>query len=68
MSDDKKAVYETFIEDMLNTFNSRLAEFNDVKNLSEFEQGRQCAYWEIVDIVKTRHKMILEVLDLEEEL
>lgn len=69
MSDKEKViVYEMQIEDMLNTLNSRLLEFKDIKDLSKFEQGRQCAYIEMMDIIKTRHKMILEALEIEEEI
>ena len=69
MSDNEKtAVYEMHIEDMLNALNNRLLEFKDMANLSEFENGRQCAYEEMMDIIKTRHKMILEVLEIEEEI
>ena len=64
MSDKDKVIeYELQIEDMLHTLNERLSEFGDGKNLSEFEQGRQLAYTEMVDIIKTRHKMIVEVLE-----
>lgn len=64
MTDNEKAVeYELHIEDMLKTLQERLAEFGDAKDLSEFEQGRQIAYTEILDIIETRHKMILSVLD-----
>ena len=66
MSDKDKVIeYELQIEDMLNALTSRLAEFEGKKNLSEFEQGRQLAYIEIMETIKTRHKMILEVLEEE---
>jgi hypothetical protein len=64
MSDQEKLqVYELHIEDMMNALNDRLAELNSTKDLSEFEQGRQCAYEEIMDIIRTRHKIIMDVLE-----
>lgn len=64
MTDKEKVVeYELQIEDMLHALQERLDEFGN--NLSEFEQGRQSAYTEMMDIIKTRHKMILEVLEEE---
>lgn len=57
---EKVVEYETQIEDMLRTIQERLDEFGD--NLSPFQQGRQLAYEEMMDIIKTRHKMILDVL------
>jgi hypothetical protein len=63
MNDKEKVVeYELQIEDMLHAIQERLDEFGDSKKLSEFEQGRQTAYLEMMDIIKTRHKMILDVL------
>lgn len=64
MTDKEKLIeYELQIEDILNAVTERLAEFSDEKKMSEFEQGRHLAYMEIMDIVKTRHSMILDVLD-----
>ena len=60
---EKVMVYEAHIEDMLNTLNNRLLAFNDTKDLCEFEQGRQCAHEEMMDIIKIRHKIIMEVLE-----
>ena len=61
MTDEQKVVqYETEIEDMLNVLQQRLSEFQGV--LDDFEQGRQLAYEEIMDIIKTRHQVILEVI------
>lgn len=66
MSDKEKVIeYELQIEDLLRTIQERLEEFGDGKDLSEFEQGRQMAYVEMVDIIKTRHKMIMDVLSEE---
>lgn len=63
MSDKDKVIeYELQIEDMLHAINERLSEFGDGKDLDDFEQGRQLAYTEIMEIIKTRHQMILEVL------
>ena len=62
-SEEKIAAYELQIEDMLHTIEDRLGEFVDVQNLSEFEQGRQVAYIEMMDIIKTRHKILLDVLE-----
>lgn len=63
MSDKEKVIeYEIQIEDMLNAINDRLSEFSDNKDMNEFEQGRQLAYTEIMDIIRTRHKMILDVI------
>ena len=63
MNDKEKVVeYELQIEDMLRALQERIEEFGDSKKLSEFEQGRQTAYLEMMDIIKTRHKMILDVL------
>lgn len=64
MSDREKMVeYELHIEGMLKAIQERLDEFDSPNNLSEFEQGRQIAYIEMMDIIKTRHKMVLEVLN-----
>lgn len=64
MSDKDKIVeYELQIIDMLQAIQERLDEFHASDKLTEFDQGRQAAYFELVDIIKTRHKMILEVLD-----
>lgn len=66
MNDKEKVVeYELQIEDMLHALQGRLDEFKDSKKLTEFEQGRQTAYLEMMDIIKTRHKMIMEVISEE---
>lgn len=59
---DKLLHYEVHLEDMLRVFQSRLTEFENRDKLSEFEQGRQLAYWEMMDIIRTRHSMILELI------
>ena len=62
MSDKEKVIeYELQIEDMLNTIQNRLTELESQKR-SEFEDGRYLAYTEMMDIIKTRHKMIMEVI------
>ncbi len=64
MSDNEKVVeYELQIEDMLHALQDRLGEFESGSKLSEFEHGRQAAYMEMMDIIKTRHSMILEVIE-----
>lgn len=66
MSDKDKVIeYELQIEDMLHAINERLSEFEDGEDLNDFEQGRQLAYTEIMEIIRTRHQMILEVLNEE---
>ena len=63
MNDTEKVVeYELQIEDMLHTLQERLGEFGETETLTEFEQGRQEAYLEMMDIIRTRHQMILDVL------
>lgn len=63
MSDNEKVVeYELQIEDMLHALQGRLDEFGESKELTEFEQGRQIAYLEMMDIIKTRHQMIMDVM------
>jgi len=59
---DKVIEYELQIEDMLKAIQENLDELKQQKDLSKFEQGRQLAYEEMLDIIKTRHSMILDVL------
>lgn len=62
MTDKEKVVqYETQIEDMMNVIRQRLLEFEG--ELDEFEQGRQLAYTEMLEIIQTRHKMIMDVIE-----
>ena len=63
-AEDKVVEYELQIEDMLQTLQERLDEFQG-KKLDDFEQGRKLAYTEMMDIIKTRHKMILDVISEE---
>ena len=68
MDDREKVIeYEVHIENILHVLQERLAEFGDGKGLSEFEQGRHLAYWEMMDIIKTRHSMILELIADEDD-
>lgn len=64
MNDKEKVIaYEMHIEDMLNVLIERLAEFEGMDELEPFQQGRQLAYIEMIDIIKTRHGLILELLE-----
>ena len=68
MSDKEKVLeYEVHIENMLQVLQERLAEFGDGKDLSDFEQGRHLAYLEMMDIIKTRHSIILELIADEDD-
>lgn len=60
--DDRIAVYEANIEDMLRVIKDRLDELNATRPLDTFEQGRQLAYTEMWEIIQTRHQIIMEVL------
>jgi predicted XRE-type DNA-binding protein len=63
MSDKDKVVeYELQLEDMLHAIQERISEL-DGKKLDEFEEGKLLAYVEMMDIIKTRHKMILDVIE-----
>ena len=68
MNDNEKVVaYEMHIEDMLYVLIERLAEFEGMNELEPFQQGRQLAYIEMIDIIKTRHGLILELLEDSED-
>lgn len=58
---DKVIVYEMQLEDLIHTLQGRLSEMEKIKR-DEFEDGRYLAYTEIMDIIKTRHKMIMDVI------
>lgn len=60
MDNSKTAVWETQIIDMLQTIQKRYDEIDP--NESEFESGRQEAYQEVLEIIKTRYEMLLEVV------
>ena len=64
-TDDKVLEYEIQIADMLHVLQGRLEEFSG-KKLDDFELGRQLAYTEMMDIIKTRHQMILDVISDDE--
>ena len=65
MTDKEKVIeYELQIEDMLHTIQQRMIELESKKR-NEFEDGRYLAYTEIMDIIKTRHKMIMDVISEE---
>lgn len=64
ISDSGKVVtYELHIEDMLYVLKERLAELNASAELNEFQQGRQLAYIEMLDIIRTRYRMIWEMFE-----
>lgn len=68
MNDKEKVIaYEMHIEDMLNVLIERLAEFQGANELEPFQQGRHLAYIEMIDIIKTRHGLILELLETDED-
>lgn len=58
--ENKAAVYETNIEDMLSAIQERLDELSG-KDLDAFDKGRQMAFAEMLEIIKTRHKIIWDV-------
>ena len=59
---DKILEYEIQIRDMLNTLRERYDELADCNELSDFEAGRKLAYFEIMDIIRTRHTLIVELI------
>lgn len=64
MSDKDKVIeYELQIEDMLHALQDRLDELDKAKDLDDFEKGRQLAFTEMMDIIKNRHKMIMDVIN-----
>jgi len=60
--EDMLVVYETQIEDMLRELQERLDELSE-NNLDDFELGRKLAFTEMLEIIKNRHKIILEFLE-----
>ena len=60
--DDRIVVYEANIEEMLRVIKGRIDEMNSAQVLDAFEQGRQLAYTEMWDIIRTRHRIIMDVL------
>ena len=68
MNDNEKVIaYEMHIEDMLNVLVERLAEFEGKSELDPFQQGRHLAYIEMMDIIRTRHGLIFELLEDSED-
>ena len=68
MNDKEKVIaYEMHIEDMLNVLIERIAEFRGANELEPFQQGRQLASIEMMDIIKIRHGLILELLEDSED-
>lgn len=61
--DDRVAVYEANIEEMLRVIKDRLDELTATQPLNTFEQGRQLAYTEMWEIIQTRYGIILDVLN-----
>lgn len=59
MDNSKTAVWETQIIDMLHTMQERYDEIDPSE--SEFESGRQEAYQEMLEIIKTRYEMLQEI-------
>ena len=59
MDNSKTAVWETQIIDMLHTIQGRYDEIDPSE--SEFESGRQEAYQEMLEIIKTRYEMLQEI-------
>ena len=61
-AEEKVIEYELQIKDMLHAIQERLDEFAGM-SLDDFELGRHLAYVEMMDIIKTRHQMILELIE-----
>ena len=51
------------IEDLLKAIAERLDELSKEPQLDDFQKGRQFAFWEVMDMIKTRHAMILELVE-----
>ena len=63
MSDKEKVVvYEMHIEDMLHALFERLSEYDNIEANDLFQQGRQLAYIEMMEIIKTRLGIIMDFL------
>ena len=64
MDDYQKVVaYEVHIEDLLKAITERMNELSAQGQLDDFQKGRQLAFWEVMDMIKTRHAMILELIE-----
>lgn len=58
------AIYAMFLEDLYAAFKERFDELDaDYGSLSEYDQGKWLAYYELLDAMKTRNKMIAEIID-----
>lgn len=67
ITDYEKAVaYEVHIKDLLIGITERLDELNSQSKLDDFEKGRQMAFFEVVDMIKTRYEMIWELIEDED--
>lgn len=64
MEDSKSGIYEMQLSDLMRAIEERYAEIDPSE--SSFEDGRKEAYEEIIDMVKTRYKMIYELLEEED--
>ncbi len=60
-SEQKVVQYQMQIEDFMNSINQRLSEFEG--ELDEFQQGRQLAYTEVMEMISTRYKMIQDIVN-----
>ena len=64
MDDYQKALaYEVHIEDLLKAVVDRMNELADQDQLDDFQKGRQMAFWEVMDMIKTRHAMIYKLIE-----
>jgi len=64
MDDYQKVVaYELHLEDLLKAIAERLDELSKQNQLDDFQKGRQFAFWEVMEMIKTRHSMILELIE-----
>lgn len=60
---DRILTYEVIIKEMLRAIAERKEELDSAEGLDDFEKGRQLAYWEVMDIINTRHEIIQELLE-----
>ena len=62
MNDHEKVMeYEIEIASMLHAIQERLDELAD-RPLDDFDKGRQLAFIEMLDIIQTRHNIIMEIV------
>ena len=66
MTDNEKCnAYELHLIDMIQTIQERMDELKEARkngSLDIFDKGREEAYFEILDIIKTRHSIIWDVI------